>query len=166
MYKNNTNAGFTLIELLVVISIIGVLSSMVLASLNSSRAKARDVRRKQDLIQISNALQLYYIDNNGSYPLANPGAWGGATTGPCGPGNSNTYISGLVPTYIKSLPIDPNATAPCTGYLYNSDGTNYALLVHQSYEGVYPTANEKFYDPVRPTWALKLCSGGAACTVW
>ncbi len=36
-----SNRGFTLIELLVVIAIIGILASVVLASLSSSRAKAR-----------------------------------------------------------------------------------------------------------------------------
>ncbi|PIQ91523.1 MAG: hypothetical protein COV70_03240, partial [Parcubacteria group bacterium CG11_big_fil_rev_8_21_14_0_20_39_22] len=61
------NKGFTLIELLVVIAIIGMLSSVVLASLNSARAKARDARRVADLTQISKALELYY-DKYGGYP--------------------------------------------------------------------------------------------------
>lgn len=61
--------GFTLIELLVVIAIIGILSSVVLASLNSARTKARDTRRVADIKQIQIAMELYY-DANGSYPVA------------------------------------------------------------------------------------------------
>lgn len=60
-------AGFTLIELLVVIAIIGILSSVVLASLNSARTKARDTRRVSDLKQVQVALELYY-DANSKYP--------------------------------------------------------------------------------------------------
>lgn len=59
--------GFTLIELLVVISIISLLSSIVLASLNTARSKARDAQRQSDLAQIQNALELYY-DKYGYYP--------------------------------------------------------------------------------------------------
>ncbi len=54
-------------ELLVVISIIGFLSSVVLASLNSARVKARDTVRGSDMNQIVNALALYY-DDHGKFP--------------------------------------------------------------------------------------------------
>src|SRR3989344_4901081 len=61
--------GFTLIELLVVIAIISLLSSIVLASLGQTRAKARDSKRIQDLVQLRNALEEYALDNNGLYPV-------------------------------------------------------------------------------------------------
>ncbi len=77
--------GFTLIELLVVIAIIGILSSVVLASLNSARQKSRDSRRVADVKQIQNALELYY-DASSTYPAA---------------------LSSLAPTYISTVPTDP-----------------------------------------------------------
>lgn len=43
MQSINTKKGFTLIELLVVISIIGLLSSIVLASLTEARTKAKNI---------------------------------------------------------------------------------------------------------------------------
>lgn len=61
--------GFTLIELLVVIAIIGLLASIVLVSLNSARAKARDSKAQGDLRQIAIAMELYY-DSNSRYANA------------------------------------------------------------------------------------------------
>ncbi len=71
MFLSNTKRGFTLIEILVVIAIIGILSSVVLASLATSRAKARDARRIADLEEVKKALELYY-DSNGAYPPTGP----------------------------------------------------------------------------------------------
>lgn len=59
--------GFTLIELLVVIAIIGLLASIILVSLSTSRTKARDARAQGDLKQIINAMALYYDANNAYY---------------------------------------------------------------------------------------------------
>jgi len=61
MYKK----GFTLIELLVVIAIIGILSSVVLASLNSARAKGADAAIKSGLANMRAQAELYYDSNNG-----------------------------------------------------------------------------------------------------
>ena len=58
--------GFTLIELLVVVAIIGLLASIILASLNSSRNKASDAAIKQQLSDMRTASILVY-DNTSSY---------------------------------------------------------------------------------------------------
>src|SRR3989344_567519 len=62
--NKGNESGFTLIELLVVIAIIGMLSSVVMASLNTARQKGRDARRLTDLRAIQTALELYANDYN------------------------------------------------------------------------------------------------------
>ena len=161
--------SFTLIELLVVIGIIGILSSIVLVSLNSAKARARDAKRKHDLVQFRSALEMYYIDH-GSYPLPYPGAYSGVSTVPCGPANGttsgpNAYIAGLTPTYMSVLPVDPGTPGTCNGYLYSSNGAEYKLLVHGSAES-YPQAGQMFYDPVRAGWSWMICSREPACSNW
>jgi len=52
--------GFTLIELLVVIAIIGILTSVVLASLNSARSKGGDAGVKDNLSSIRTQAEVYY----------------------------------------------------------------------------------------------------------
>lgn len=101
------NKGFTLIELLVVIAIIGILSSVVLASLNSARTKARDAKRISDIKQIQLALEMYY-DDNSSYPA------------------STTVATLVTPGYIASIPTDPSDSG---AYPYDqiSSGTSYYL---------------------------------------
>lgn len=164
-----TPKGFTLIELMVVIAIIGVLSSVVLASLNSARAKGRDAKRKAEMVSIQTALEMYYLDNN-AYPIAISGTWNGYLTTGCGVAGSLSgptgYVPNLAPKYMPILPVDPsNNFGGCNGYLYYSDGINYKLLGHGVIESL-PAVGTKFYDPIRPTWSWKLCSGEPACSGW
>jgi prepilin-type N-terminal cleavage/methylation domain-containing protein len=65
----NRNKGFTLIELLVVIAIIGILASVVLASLNTARGKGADAAIKADLTNMRAQAELFY-DTNGGYSSA------------------------------------------------------------------------------------------------
>lgn len=79
MTLKNRERGFTLIELLVVISIMALLSSVVMASLNAARVKARDARRQADMAQIMNAVAVFY-NTNGCLPTPGSTACGGFTT--------------------------------------------------------------------------------------
>ena len=156
MKKNNKRiaskqSGFTLIELLVVIGIVAILSVIVLASLNSARAKARDAARISNIKQVQKALDLYYSDN-GAYPVSSvssvPNVWAGngADYGSLPNTGSGGYIPGLAPTYIKELPIDPNQTA-ANGYIYKSDGKDYFFMAHGTAETTVPTAFLRSSDP-------------------
>ena len=140
--------GFTLIELLVVISIISFLSSIVLASLNTARAKARDARRMEDMQEIQKALELFANDHNGSYPstgsmnnvYADLGCLNFVTS--VSSVSIKEWVPGLVPNYIKELPQDPSHprnsnldmgnSSGC--YMYSGDGKHYLLSAWGSVE--------------------------------
>lgn len=64
------NRGFTLIELLVVIAIIGILASVVLASLSRARDKANIASVKSNLSGVLAQSTLYYDDNSQAYGAA------------------------------------------------------------------------------------------------
>ncbi len=136
--------GFTLIELLVVIAIIGLLSSVVLASLNTARAKARDARRVSDAKQVQTALEFYYNDY-GHYPSyvetgSGDGGWDnsgmgdGFITGLTGSNVRGDNPNGTV--YMSQTPTDPQndtANAVCGqsyGYLTVTNDASYRFVIH------------------------------------
>jgi type II secretion system protein G len=133
MRSPSTRRGFTLIELLVVVAIIGLLSSIVLASLNTARSKARDATRLSNMKTLQIAIEMYRTDH-GYYPL-------------CGAPPNEEYLNAqdaasgclhnaLVPTYIGTIPTDPLYGTNLSlgwGYQYGyyipgiGDGSHFAL---------------------------------------
>jgi prepilin-type N-terminal cleavage/methylation domain-containing protein len=118
--SKNRYLGFTLIELLVVIAIIGILASVVLVSLGSARAKARDANRIAAVRQMQSALELFYNDC-GTYPS-------GLTIG--GDTCADATISVDLGTYLPQIPQNPIA-GPCTsatyGYTASSPYSTYTI---------------------------------------
>jgi len=97
--------GFTLIELLVVIAIIGLLSTIVMVSLNVARAKARDAQRLENAYQLQTALRAYFIDND-TFPVC--GGWeGSGFTVRSTDDNWTGCLTTKLAPYINRLPIDP-----------------------------------------------------------
>lgn len=113
-HRKSANKGFTLIELLVVIAIIGVLASIVLASLNNARRKSRDARRVTDIKQIQLALELYFDAQGNQYPVA---------TATCDATANAKGLEALVTTgYIPQVPRDPSSSTTCYSYATPATG--------------------------------------------
>ncbi len=149
MKKMNFKRGFTLIELLVVVAIIGILSSVVLASLNSARIKGADAAIKANLANMRGQAAIYYDGTgNGDY---------GA--------NQDCTMNGATPT----------AESGCTLYLFG-DSTFHSGLVAAARAGGATSANPVHcttdvngdawacHAPVKTTGDLTFCvdSAGAA----
>ncbi len=131
-----TQAGFTLVETIVVLTIVGVLMTFGVVAYSASQRNARDTIRITDAQKVKRALDAFYIDH-GFYP--NPGgAWRGECNHPWGTPNlaPNDVIPGLVPDYLDEFPHDPQMNRVFSGgrtpcYLYRSNGTDFAFLIHQ-----------------------------------
>ena len=147
--KLKSKYGFTLIELLVVISVIGLLASVILVSLNSARAKARDAKRLTDMRQMVTALGLYY-DKYNLYPSLN----GELNGGNCGGWDTSQkdedtdgkqFIESLVDDgFVSKTPSDPldiAGGAGCGGYDY--------YLYPAGYEGCDSAKGDFFVLGVR-----------------
>ena len=119
------NKGFTLIELLVIVAIIGLLSSIILASLQVARAKARDSRRMHDLDQIRTTLFSYYDTYGNRIETGSGCGWNGDGTGwfnYVGGSYPKAIVQCLIDTgFLSTQIIDPTGgktSSPTSGYAY------------------------------------------------
>ena len=115
--------GFTLIELLVVIAIIGILSGLIIVSMNGATNSAKDARIKENLYQMRN-LAIIYHSNNQNYGAAGSGVQGasanfsGATT------DATALYNDLISTGLGSRTVVLNigASAFCMSINLNAGG--------------------------------------------
>lgn len=123
-----------MIELLVVIAIIGLLASVVLASLNAARSKGRDARRVADMGQIINALNLYAADHDGQYPP--PTYSGGSHSGwESSDLEGDNFLEALRP-YMSKVSTDPINTVNAGFNLFIPGGNYY--YAYYRYTTPYP----------------------------
>jgi len=174
--KTAPQKGFTLIEILLVVAIIGLLASVVLASLGTAKSKAAVSKRIQSAKQVENALELYYT-KNGQYPST-------CTTGPltsCAVGLTSRSTmctnldqlaggpTGWIPSivtagFISSLPTDPDTDglSKCC-FIYRSTGTDYKLQI--AYNCKAPANGTITTYSVFPTFTDPNHDGSADCNV-
>lgn len=131
--STRNKAGFTIIELLIVAAIIGLLSAVVLQSLNMARQKSRNATRLSQIDQINKALELSATGGSNRLPYSgslvpNLGAWRclGLGAGTCagvgyvGFGTVNTAIQSNIAGGV--IPKDPSIAGTYGDYyLYNSN---------------------------------------------
>jgi len=128
MFTFNKKEGFTLIELLVVIAIIGILASVVLASLSDARGSARDSQRISDIRSVITALEIYRT-REGQYPTGHNGAHAACGgDGACLTGVTEHLVSqGLLPSVVA----DSTNVGTSRNYRYCGNATNYTILLHK-----------------------------------
>jgi uncharacterized protein (TIGR02145 family)/prepilin-type N-terminal cleavage/methylation domain-containing protein len=117
--KKLNHQGFTFIEVLICVSVICIIATFAVISLNNARMKTRDMKRVTDIAQLGTALGLYYIDQ-GTYPtIITPGQ---ALESPNG---SKTYMFN-----IPSNPL-PRADGDCNDtdyrYVIGSNNKTYSI---------------------------------------
>jgi len=169
---NQTKKGFTLIELLVVIAIIGILATIIIVSVSTVRAKARDVQRITQVRQLQNALQLYY-EQYGRYPVSagcgstapNSGWCSSIHTESGGHWIKDSGVTNVLAPYLAVEPKDPSQET--TGsFPPQSTGANGAGIYYFSagYGGpgkwyAIVFSLEKFPHPLEQQDGVKACDG-------
>lgn len=116
--KIKRQLGFTLIEVIVVIALLAILATIVLVAINPAQNSkdARNTKRRNDVLQILNAVNQYYVAN-GSFPTGMPTLAQSPADVKSGATPAGDICAGIVSTYIAALPFDTGGSfTSCSSY--------------------------------------------------
>ncbi len=110
--------GFTLIELLVVVAIIGLLSSVILTSLSTARAKANEATVKRNLSTVRHQAAIFSSNSNSYGPSFTAAAC------PTASDPSMFYSDTVMRSAIDAARIAGGGATRCA-----TDGTDFAVSI-------------------------------------
>ena len=153
----NKKAGFTIVELLIVIVVIAILAAISIVAYNGIQQRSRDNIRKQDLSQLSKALQLYSVDK-GDYAEAGCANGTGSgwlhsdydSTGPYKPLNVCLMTDG----YLSKELVDPSGLRSCSGtgcFAYMKASCSLGTYLYAHLESV-PQTSSDLNGTCAPSW--------------
>ncbi len=146
--------GFTLIELLVVIAIIGILSSVVLASLNTARSKGSDAAIKSNISNARSQAELFYDSTGGGTSYDNVCL----STG--GANNINPQILAAGKILNSGITLGTDAT----GFTYNAAGAAGSAVCHDSATGWAAIVSLKNPNTASSGWCVDSTGAGKETT--
>lgn len=136
---SNIFKGFTLIEILLVLAIIGVMSSVLVITINPQRqlAKARDTERKTDIYSILASVYQYQAEHSGAIPdtdgdpltsnFPTSATCIGTDVGCFDLGGAGGVGETIVPVYMADMPKDPKLVS--TGQPATDGNSGYTIYI-------------------------------------
>jgi len=147
--------GFTLIELLVVIAIIGILATIVLASLNTARNRSKDAKIKEELHQVRSEAGIYYERYSSYIQGIDPVT--GEDISLC---ENSGALDNFRDSIMAIVDLNNNGFADCA---IPDNGESYAIEVSRNGDTIWCVDSTGFAGPTSTANTDRICDGSNYC---